>query len=89
MRVLRFMVPEVDGEPTNPGTLEQARAAKPHAVEVFRRFGDLAGVGITRVRGGYGLKVNLARAGTGNQALPSQIDGVPVVVEIVGTVRAR
>lgn len=86
--MLDLRVPQVDGEPASPGTLEQARAAKPHAVEVFRRLGELAGVGITRVRGGYGLKVNLARAGSGGQ-LPSEVDGVPVVVEIVGKIRPR
>lgn len=36
---------------------------------------------------GYGVKVNLTEA-TEHAAIPSEIDGVPVVVEIIGIISA-
>ena len=39
--------------------LDQARAAKERAKAVFARTAALVGVGITRINGGYGVKVNL------------------------------
>ncbi len=70
-------------------TIDEARAAKARAAEVFGRAARLAGVGITRVGQGYGLKVNLAEAPADQKSLPTEIAGVPVRVEVVGTVRKR
>lgn len=68
-------------------TLERARAAKGRAREVFDRLASVAGIGITRVDDGYGVKVNL-RADPGPEVeLPHEVDGVPVRVEVVGTIR--
>lgn len=74
----------------NGQPLAQARAAKPKALAVFQNLlGDVA-VGITAVGGGlYGLKINLTSAPTKGLALPQQIDGVPVQVEVVGRIRKR
>jgi hypothetical protein len=69
-----------------PSTLEQARAAKARAEEVFRDL-PVVGIGITRVGAGYGLKVNLSRAADGK--VPAEVDGVPVRHEVVGTIRKR
>ena len=70
-------------------TIEQARTIKPRAVEVFGRVARLAGVGITRIGDGYGLKVNLVEAPAAKTQLPSDIDGVPVRIEVVGVIRKR
>jgi hypothetical protein len=71
----------------NACTLDQARAAKPRALNEFRRKTSVVGVGITRVGNGYGVKVNLAAAPAANVNLPDKIDGVPVCVEVVGKIR--
>ncbi|HEY5752321.1 MAG TPA: hypothetical protein VIT21_04170 [Chthoniobacterales bacterium] len=70
-------------------TLEQARAAKMEAHDVFQRLARLTGVGITRIGRGYGLKVNVEAPPADGVALPKVIMGVPVKVEVVGTLRKR
>ena len=70
----------------NACTLQQARAAKHKAVEMFRGA-RVAGIGITRIEDGYGLKVNLERLP--ESPLPTDVDGVPLRVEIVGSIRKR
>jgi hypothetical protein len=69
-------------------SLAQARAAKARALEIFSRFGEVVGVGLVRVGEGYGVKVNLQSASTKNP-LPRSVDGVPVTVEVVGSIRKR
>ena len=68
-------------------TLDQARAAKAKAVELFSALAPVVGVGITRIGEGYGLKVNLERKPP--TALPIEVDGVPVRVEVIGKIRKR
>lgn len=68
-------------------TLESARAAKPAAHKVFAALADVVGVGVTRVGTGYGVKVNLRVAPAEGVVLPADIKGVPVRVEVVGTIR--
>jgi hypothetical protein len=68
-------------------TLDQARVAKRKAIELLAEIPELRGIGIAPlIGGGFGLKVNLLRATEGVQ-IPAEIDGVPVIVEIVGPVR--
>jgi hypothetical protein len=67
-------------------SLEQARAAKAEAVRRCAAIGAVTGVGLTRVGGSYAVKVNLSRSAEG---VPTEIDGVPVTVEVAGPVRAR
>jgi hypothetical protein len=71
----------------NACTLEQARAAKPRVHAVFERLARVVGVGVTRVDGGYAVKVNLQAAPPEGEPLPEHVDGVPVRVEVVGTIR--
>lgn len=71
----------------NTATLEEARAAKPRATDVFRSLAPVVGVGITRIGEGYGLKVNLSEAP--KVSLPNEVAGVPVQVEVVGTIRKQ
>lgn len=70
-------------------SLDEARAAKAQAAETFGRLAEVAGIGITRVGNGYGLKVNLSRLPRTATALPTEIDGVPVRIDIVGPIRKR
>ena len=69
-----------------PTTLKQARAAKKVATKALADL-PVVGIGITRVGEGYGLKVNLDAAATGE--VPATVDGVPIQVEVVGKVRKQ
>jgi hypothetical protein len=71
----------------NETPLDRARSAKPKAIEAFGRLADVVGVGITRVGSGYALKVNLRFAPSPATVLPTEIEGVPVRIEIVGEAR--
>jgi hypothetical protein len=73
----------------NACTLDEARAAKARALDEFRRKAYVVGVGITRIDGGYGVKVNLEAPPAPDAELPEIIDGVPVCVEVVGKIRKR
>ncbi len=67
-------------------TLEQARAAKDKAKELFT---SNVGVGITRVNDGYAVKVNLRSPLVDKENIPAAIDGVPVQFEVVGKIRKQ
>jgi hypothetical protein len=71
----------------NACTLQQTWAAKHKALEMFRGTAPVAGIGITRIEDGYGLKVSLERLP--ESPLPTDVDGVPLHVEIVGAIRKR
>jgi hypothetical protein len=70
-------------------TLKRAQAAKKAALQQFERIGKVVGVGITRVAGDYAVKVNLSEPIQPGVELPTEIDGVPVRVEVTGPIRAR
>ena len=72
---------------SNTKTLEEARAAKPKAAAALAAL-PVVGVGITRIGGGYGLKVNLSETVAAG-AVPDHIDGVPIETEVVGEIRKR
>jgi hypothetical protein len=69
--------------------LEQARAAKGRALELFGTLATVVGVGLTRVDSGYGVKVNLESAPPAGTQLPNAVDGVPVQVEVVGRLKKQ
>jgi hypothetical protein len=70
-------------------TLDRARAAKARAHEVFSKLADVVGVGITTIGSEYGLKVNLSSPPPSLKDLPTEVDGVPVRVEVVGKIRKQ
>ena len=72
-----------------PVTLEQARAAKRTAIRQFETNANVVGVGITRVAGQYAVKVNLSEPVEPGTELPDEINGVPLRVEVTGSIRAR
>jgi hypothetical protein len=69
-------------------TIERARAAKTHFLEQFGHLRELNGVGLTRVDQGYAVKVNLS-APLDGALIPQEVDGVPIVVDVVGRIAAR
>lgn len=71
----------------NPATLAQAREAKPKLAALLDGVPVLRGIGIIAIDGGFALKVNLAAELT-NCILPGDIDGVPVIAEIVGEIHS-
>jgi len=68
---------------------DEARAEKAKALEIFARFGEVVGVGITRIDDGYGIKVNFREEPAAGAQLPQDVNGVPVKVEVIGTIRKR
>lgn len=69
--------------------LEAARAAKNKAKALFPKEARVCGVGLTRRSGHYCVKVNLETEPGPDLHLPSKVDGVPVVVKVVGKVRKQ
>ena len=70
-------------------TLERARTAKGPALEQFSKLGNVVGVGITRVGNDYVVKVNLSAPLAPGVVAPTQIAGVPVRVEVTGSLSPR
>lgn len=70
-------------------SLDRAQAAKRAALKQFEKLGTVTGVGITRVEGEYTVKVNLSEASDPRVTFPADINGVPVCVEVTGTIRPR
>jgi hypothetical protein len=70
-------------------TRAEARQAKATVLELVGGDDAVSGVGVAPVAGGYGVKVNLARPLGAERALPDEIGGVPVVVEVIGTIRPQ
>jgi hypothetical protein len=70
-------------------SISQARAAKARALALFADVAEVAGIGLTQVENGYGLKVNLRAPPRPGVTLPDTVDGVPVRIEVVGPINAR
>jgi hypothetical protein len=70
-------------------SLTKVRAAQRKVSAQLAHVREFNGVGITRVGGGYGLKVNMTAQPRRSVQLPAEVDGIPVRVEIVGAIRAR
>jgi hypothetical protein len=68
----------------SPATLEQAAAAKKKLAMMLEDLPELSALGIAILDGGFGLKVNLTR-GT-DRPISTEIDGVPVIIEVIGEV---
>jgi len=68
-------------------TLDQARAVKKKVAALAGEVAEVVGVGLTGHAGSFAVKVNLLAAA--GKKLPEEVDGVPIVYEVVGTIRAR
>lgn len=69
--------------------LEAARAARRKALRLFEQLELVCAVGIAREHGVHVVKVSLEAEPDAALELPAQIDGVPVVVEVAGKLRAQ
>lgn len=67
--------------------LARARSAKEATVRLARKMPCVNAIGITKVRGRYAVKVSLSEPA--ETALPESVEGVPLVVEVVGRVRKQ
>jgi hypothetical protein len=72
----------------DPG-LEAARAAKRKALRLLEKLGTVCGAGIARDGDVYVVRVNLEAEPDPSLELPSEIDGVPITIQVVGTIRAQ
>jgi hypothetical protein len=71
-----------------PASLDHARAAKLTLAGIVDDLPELRGLGIAMLEGGFGVKVNLSCIPR-DRTIPTEVDGVPVIVEVVGTITAR
>jgi hypothetical protein len=70
-------------------SIEEARRAKSKAIEAAQSQAEVVGVGLTKIDGSYAVKVNLREAAPASAKLPSTIDGVRVLYEVVGPITRR
>lgn len=68
-------------------TIDEARAAKKKAAQLVGAAATVVGIGLTSRHGSFAVKVNLQAAAEAD--LPSEVDGVPIVYEVVGAITAR
>jgi hypothetical protein len=73
----------------SPTAYEKARAAKQKAKAVFADLDSVNGIGLTRRSGRYTVKVLLEGELREIDKQPHNIDGVPVVFQVVGKVRKQ
>jgi hypothetical protein len=69
--------------------LEKARAAKEKAVKLYGDWELVNGIGISRVDGAYSVKINLLENLGRQLKIDDEIDGVPVVLKVVGKVKKQ
>ena len=71
-------------------SLNEAQKAKAKVTKVFKPLVGEVAVGIMRLgEENFGLKVNLTEPPGDDVSLPTEVDGVPVKVEVVGKIRKR
>lgn len=68
-------------------TRDQAREAKGTVKRLTASASDVVGIGLTKRNGGYVVQVNLSRA-SAHPELPPEVNGVPVLLEVVGEISA-
>jgi hypothetical protein len=73
----------------NNPNLAAVRAAKAKAVKLFASNPNVTGIGIARMNGGFGVKLNFVTQPSEKDRVPQEIDGVPIRVEVVGSIGAR
>ena len=70
-----------------PATLDQAELAKQELRKQLAGVPGIRGIGIAVLENGYGVKVNLLDRAA-RHLIPDDVDGVPVIVDIVGVIAA-
>lgn len=69
-----------------PATYQAASSAKAKLTEMIEERAEVCAIGIAILDGGFGVKVNLVRPA--EPPIPSELDGVPVIVEVTGGISA-
>jgi hypothetical protein len=69
--------------------LTEARAAKQKAKRILDGIATVTGIGLTRRGGTYAVKILLSEALENPEKCPDTIDGVPVVLQVVGHIRKQ
>lgn len=70
-------------------TIIQARQAKAIAKIELAGLPGIVGIGISKIGVDYAVKINLSASLPESATVPDRIAGVPVVCEVVGTIRKR
>lgn len=70
-------------------TLAQAKVVSAIVSEIFYKDQTVVGIGITQVDDDYAVKINLRNSLTAVFSKLKQINGVPIVVEVTGSIIAR
>lgn len=68
--------------------LQHARAAKSRLRTALRGREGIRGIGLAHIKDGYCLQVNVTELSDGT-ALPPSVDGVQVLVRVVGPIHAQ
>lgn len=68
-------------------TYDQAERAKEHAAEIFDRHASVVSIGITQAGDGFALRIGVEVPPSDPERLPAKVDGVPVQVNVVGTIQ--
>jgi hypothetical protein len=71
-----------------PATREEAERAQQKLRARLAGLANVRGIGIAILDHGFGVKVNLERTDA-QQDIPDDVDGVPVIVAVVGVISAR
>jgi hypothetical protein len=72
----------------DPQSRDAAIAAKQKLRSHLAGHPGVRGVGLTRRGEGYAVKVNLENVPE-DDTLPTDVDGVPIIIDVVGTVKPR
>lgn len=74
---------------SNTTTLAKARAAKRKVAKMVEGDPSVSGIGIAKIDGGYGVKLDVTERMLLSAKLPAEIDGVPLRVETVGQITKK
>ncbi len=67
-------------------TMQEALAVTALAKRIFSELAPVIGYGVTKIGQSYGVKINLREPPSPGVALPAEVNGVPVRVQVVGQV---
>lgn len=70
-------------------SIEQARIAKEGIANRLSESANVVGIGLTRVGDDYAVKVNLREEPSAENPIPTEVDGVTIVCEVVGPLGKR
>ncbi len=66
---------------------KEAEQAQDHAEAIFDKYASVVSIGVTQDADGFALRIGLENEPSDRNDLPTEVDGVPVEIDIVGTIR--